>query len=85
MGQKYTSLWGINNGNSHIPYVRHYKPAVCISFTPFLKTISISTRRQKSYVIFKGGSSQMLTFDDKGGRGVRKYPKHADVIYEWSH
>ena len=26
----------------------------------------------------------MLTFDDKGGRGVRKHPKHADVIYEWS-
>ena len=25
----------------------------------------------------------MLTFDDKGGRGVRKHPKHADVIYEW--
>ena len=40
--------------------------------------------RQKSYVIFKGGSSQMLTLDDKGGRGVRKHPKHADVIYEWS-
>jgi hypothetical protein len=24
---------------------------------------------QKSYVIFKGGSRNMLTFDDKGGRG----------------
>ena len=40
--------------------------------------------QQKSYIIFKGGSSKMLTFDDKGGRGVKKYPKHADVIYEWS-
>ena len=25
----------------------------------------------------------MYFFDDKGG-GVRKHPKHADVIYEWS-
>ena len=40
--------------------------------------------RGRAYVIFKGGSSQMLTFDDKGGRGVRKTPKPADVIYEWS-
>jgi hypothetical protein len=30
---------------------------------------------QKSYVIFKGGSSHMLTFDDKGGEGGRKTPK----------
>ena len=26
----------------------------------------------------------MLTIDDKGGRGVIKHPKYADVIYEWS-
>ena len=26
----------------------------------------------------------MLTLDDMGGVGVKTYPKHADVIYEWS-
>ena len=26
----------------------------------------------------------MLTLDDKGGRGVKKYPKHDDGIYEGS-
>ena len=26
----------------------------------------------------------MLTFDDKGGGGGRKPPKHADVVYDWS-
>ena len=35
------------------------------SKSPILKIFS-----RKSYIIFKGGSSQMLTFDDKGGGGA---------------